>query len=158
MSQARKTFPDGTELMISRVTHGLHIDLFVPESRRERQVFDGAFVSDTDLPALLLALIAATRALVTADNCGYLRNTMRYEGYFDAARAALLAVTGEDLTPGERLHDARSVYDELLEACEALLPYAQRFSLGDWLPSQERAINEARAVIERAQAAREQEI
>jgi hypothetical protein len=43
-------------------------------------------------------VITALRTLVTADNVNYARDTMRYEGLFDAGRAALLAVTGEDLT------------------------------------------------------------
>lgn len=40
-------------------------------------------------------LIAALQNLVRADNCGYLRETMRYEGYFDRAREALLEATGQ---------------------------------------------------------------
>jgi len=42
-------------------------------------------------------LLAALSALVRADNVNYWRDTMRYEGLFDAGRAAILAATGEDL-------------------------------------------------------------
>jgi len=40
-------------------------------------------------------MLAALQKLVAADNCNYLVETMRYEGYFDAARAAIAAATGE---------------------------------------------------------------
>jgi len=44
-------------------------------------------------------VITALRTLITADNCNYARDTMRYEGLFDAGRAALLVATGEQLGP-----------------------------------------------------------
>jgi hypothetical protein len=45
------------------------------------------------LPQLLTAL----RMLIGADNCNYSRHAMRYEGYFDQARAAYKDATGIDL-------------------------------------------------------------
>jgi hypothetical protein len=40
------------------------------------------------------ALYAALRTLVSADNVNYARDTMRYEGLFDAGRKALRGATG----------------------------------------------------------------
>lgn len=101
-----------------------------------------------DLAPLLLA---ALRALIISDNCGYLRGTMRYEGLFDAGREAIRRATGEDLTPGVRLHDARSVYDELLEVAELAVTYIE-----DGAPRT--AADRLRAAIASAHKAREQEI
>lgn len=44
------------------------------------------------------ALVAALHDLVAADNCNYCAETMRREGYFDAARKAL-ADAGVSLDP-----------------------------------------------------------
>ncbi len=63
---------------------------------------DGSIVNDPahgDVLALVLAapaLLAACQALVAADNCNYQRDTMRHEGYFDQARAAIARATGKE--------------------------------------------------------------
>ncbi len=55
-----------------------------------------------DIPAealdagIIPELIAALRNLVAADNCGYQRDTMRYEGLFDAARRVLACVPNDE--------------------------------------------------------------
>ncbi len=46
------------------------------------------------LIAAALVLYAALRQLIAADNVNYARDTMRYEGLFDAGRDALRAATG----------------------------------------------------------------
>jgi hypothetical protein len=68
-------------------------------------------------------LLAALRALIISDNCGYLRETMRYEGLFDAGREAIRQASGEDLTPGVQLHTTVTVYGDLdlATAAQALL-------------------------------------
>ncbi|MDP9314678.1 MAG: hypothetical protein M3R24_28020, partial [Chloroflexota bacterium] len=42
------------------------------------------------------ALIVALRKLVAANNCGYQRDAMRYEGLFDAARRVLACVPNDE--------------------------------------------------------------
>jgi hypothetical protein len=42
-------------------------------------------------------LLDALKALVAADNCNYMTETMRYEGLFDKAREAIQEATGEKL-------------------------------------------------------------
>lgn len=43
----------------------------------------------TDAQGRIVALTAALQRLVAADNCNYERDTMRSEGMFEQARAAL---------------------------------------------------------------------
>lgn len=85
-------------------------------------------------PALLLAL----RTLVTADNCGYMRETMRYLGMFDAGREAIELATGEVLTPGAYLPNSITEFGplDLPTAAQALLERldhmtTEAFSRGD---------------------------
>ena len=56
-------------------------------------VADHAWGKETEGIARLIAaapdLLAALQSLVAADNGNYQRDTMRSEGYFDAARAAI---------------------------------------------------------------------
>lgn len=58
-----------------------------PETEAER-------VANAALIAAAPELFAALEKLVAADNCNYDRHLMRYEGYFDAARAALAKARG----------------------------------------------------------------
>lgn len=112
---------------------------------------------DAQVRDLAPLLLAALRAIIISDNCGYQRNTMRYEGLFDAGREAIRRATGEDLTPGVRLHDARSVYDELLEACEAALMWIDAM-IGPNDHTEYPVRSQLRAAIANANVAREQEI
>ena len=47
-------------------------------------------------------LVRALVDLVSADNCNYTAETMRYEGLFDRARAALAAASVDLTPPAER--------------------------------------------------------
>jgi len=93
------------------------------------------------LPKLLTAL----RQLVTADNTGYLRETMRYCGMFDAGREAIKDATGEDLTPGHRLHTTVTVYLDLdiRTAAQALLEKLDHMTTEQFGRGEERAEREA---------------
>lgn len=48
-----------------------------------------AMTRDPKTAAGLTMALGALSALVAADNCNYMAETMRYEGYFDRARKAL---------------------------------------------------------------------
>lgn len=48
-----------------------------------------------ELKAINAELLKALKALVAADNCNYSRTSMRSEGYFENARAAIAKATGD---------------------------------------------------------------
>jgi hypothetical protein len=90
------------------------------------------------------AILQALRALIIADNCNYTRDTMRYEGLFDAGRKAIFDATGEDLsrsddgpiyTPAESAPALRDTLDLLLRTVHDTLRHGltpgQRESLDD---------------------------
>lgn len=69
------------------------------------------------------AMLAALRKLVGADNTNYLVETMRYEGLFDEARAAIAQATGQsqaELTCEKRERDVTLVASTAhITACDA---------------------------------------
>lgn len=66
-------------------------------------------------PEAQAAIVTALRRLVAADNTNYLRDTMRYAGLFDDARAALALLDG---TPIPVPHRGR---DPFLHALQQIL-------------------------------------
>jgi len=102
------------------------------------------------------ALYAALRTLVSADNVNYARDTMRYEGLFDAGREALRGATGwppcghpDDSpiwTPAESAPALRDMLRELVRASKGVLRQGMTVEHGGLLA----------AVTERAGALLEQ--
>lgn len=95
-------------------------------------------------PAAYGAVLTALRRLIAADNANYARDTMRYEGLFDAGRQAIWDATGEDLrhaddspvwTPADSAPALRDMLSFMLRTVDDTLRHGltagQRASLED---------------------------